>query len=119
MVKINWHRYRLNNKNCYEGRVNGEIWYDLTIHETNNYISLTYAKYAGIDQSEVPVYYKFKDTNNIRAVKKICDQDANSDMPGVLAQYKDVEFYDLTERSSKLIADTEKLIKELQSQNQK
>lgn len=119
MVIINWHRYRFDSRTCYDGRVNGELWYSFTIYETDNCIRLIYSKYAGIDQSEVPVYYKFKDTNNIRAIKKICDQDANSDKPGVLAQYKDVEFYDLSERASMIIAETDKLIKRLQGSNQK
>jgi hypothetical protein len=119
MIIVNWHRYRFDSRTCYEGRVNGEIWYNLTIHETNNYIALIYSKYAGIDQSEVPVYYKFKDTNNIRAVKKICDQDANSDKPGVLTPYRDVELYDLSERVSKVLDDTDKLIKKIKSQSRK
>ena len=117
MVKICWHRYRLNNKTCYEGRVDGEIWYDFTVYESGNYISLTYTKYAGLDNSDVPVYYKFKDTNDVRAVKKICEQDANSDNASVLLPYMDAEYYELSVSTSKLIADTNEMIKQLKCQN--
>lgn len=105
----------MNNNVCYEGRIDRQIMYVFSVHRSNNYISMTYAKYAGILNCDIPVYHKFRDTNDVRLVKKICADDANSEDRNFLAQYKDFEFYDMHERSSKLIEDTDKFIKELKS----
>lgn len=116
MVKISWHKYQLDNRKCYEGRVNGEIWYDFTVYRTNKHINLTYSRYAGLPDNDRPIYYKFRDTNDVQFVKSMCFEDANGN-DKALIKYRDTELYELHERTSKVMADANDIIKRLRAIN--
>lgn len=99
----------MDGRTCYEGRVDGMIWYDFAVHSGTKCIRLTYAKYAGIANSDVPVYYKFNDTVDVRFVKKLCASDANS-KENLLLPYRDTELDKMSENFVNVMESTRKLL---------